>query len=288
MLSVSGLTKVFGGFTAVNRVSFEVAQGEILGLIGPNGSGKSTTFNLIAGALRADRRLDPLSGPRDRAGCPPNRVAHYGIGAHLPDPAAVPAAVVARERRARRATTGRRIAPRAQRRSQQAQEALDLVGLPPTRGAGRRIGRGGAEEARAGPRTGHAAEAAARRRIARRARRAGDGAGGRHARARSAASAAITIVWVEHIMGVLMRVVDRCMVLDHGEVIAARQAAAGGARSAGDRGVSRHRCVGRAGERWRRGQADAGRCSRSLGGLRRIPGAVRREPRGARRARRSR
>ena len=35
----------------------------------------------------------------------------------------------------------------------------------------------------------------------------------------------ITIVWVEHIMGVLMRVVDRCIVLDHGEVIAAGQAA---------------------------------------------------------------
>ncbi|MFZ1909280.1 MAG: ATP-binding cassette domain-containing protein, partial [Burkholderiales bacterium] len=51
MLSVSRLTKRFGGFTAVNEVSFELAQGEILGLIGPNGSGKSTTFNLIAGAL---------------------------------------------------------------------------------------------------------------------------------------------------------------------------------------------------------------------------------------------
>ena len=49
LLEVTGLTKRFGGFTAVDQVSFSVAKGEILGLLGPNGSGKSTTFNCIAG-----------------------------------------------------------------------------------------------------------------------------------------------------------------------------------------------------------------------------------------------
>jgi len=47
-LSVNNLTKVFGGLTAVDNVSFEVREGEIFGLIGPNGSGKTTIFNLIS------------------------------------------------------------------------------------------------------------------------------------------------------------------------------------------------------------------------------------------------
>ena len=50
-LKVSGLRKEFGGLVAVNEVSFEVGEGEFVGLIGPNGCGKSTTFNCISGLL---------------------------------------------------------------------------------------------------------------------------------------------------------------------------------------------------------------------------------------------
>ena len=51
LLSVNDATKRFGGLIAVNRVSFDLRAGEILGLIGPNGAGKSTTFNLVTGVL---------------------------------------------------------------------------------------------------------------------------------------------------------------------------------------------------------------------------------------------
>jgi len=79
MLAVDGLTKDFDGFLAVKNVSFEVAEGEILGLIGPNGSGKSTTFNLIAGALKPTAGSVRFRGA-EIGGLPAYRVAHAGIG----------------------------------------------------------------------------------------------------------------------------------------------------------------------------------------------------------------
>jgi ABC-type branched-subunit amino acid transport system ATPase component len=54
LLEVKGLTKSFGRLQAVNRFSFHVEEGEILGLIGPNGSGKTTVFNLIMRDLKQD------------------------------------------------------------------------------------------------------------------------------------------------------------------------------------------------------------------------------------------
>jgi branched-chain amino acid transport system ATP-binding protein len=54
LLSVKGVSKHFGGFTALSDVSIDIARGERFGLIGPNGSGKTTLINCISGALRND------------------------------------------------------------------------------------------------------------------------------------------------------------------------------------------------------------------------------------------
>ncbi len=54
LLEVDGLTKRFGGFTALHRASLSVRAGERFGLIGPNGSGKTTLINCVSGVLAAD------------------------------------------------------------------------------------------------------------------------------------------------------------------------------------------------------------------------------------------
>ncbi|HVL37680.1 MAG TPA: ABC transporter ATP-binding protein [Burkholderiales bacterium] len=78
MLEVRGLVKRFGGLTAVDRVDFDVREGEILGIIGPNGAGKSTVFNLIAGALPASAGEVRFAG-EPILGRPPHAIAALGI-----------------------------------------------------------------------------------------------------------------------------------------------------------------------------------------------------------------
>ena len=230
MLAVSGLTKRFDGFLAVSQVSFEVREGEILGLIGPNGSGKSTTFNLISGAMRPSAGSIRF-GDRDIAGASAHAVCRMGIARtfQIPRPFRRLSILENVTLAAYYSQAGAVSRAEAQRR---AEEALELVGLP------------------AGPdMTTHGLGAAALKKLELARALAGrpkvmladESLGGLDAAEMERAARmlqeirdrlGLTIVWVEHIMGVLMPVVDRVIVLDHGEKIfeGAPQAAARDAR----------------------------------------------------------
>ena len=221
MLSVTGLTKRFGGFIAVNAVSFEVQQGEIVGLIGPNGSGKTTCFNCISGALAPSAGSIAFKG-EGIAGLTPDAVCHRGIARtfQIPRPFRKLSifdnvAVAAHFGAARRNTE-------AEAR-ERAREVLTLVGLPTDPDASTaQLGAGGlkklelaralatgptlllADESLGGLDPSEMHDAAEMLRKIR-------------------GELGITIVWVEHIMATLLRVVDRLVVLDHGEKIAEGQ-----------------------------------------------------------------
>ena len=78
LLEIDGLTKRFGGFTALNGVSIQVKAGERFGLIGPNGSGKTTLINCVSGALPVDGGRIVFDG-REITGLPAHQRTRLGI-----------------------------------------------------------------------------------------------------------------------------------------------------------------------------------------------------------------
>jgi branched-chain amino acid transport system ATP-binding protein len=79
VLRTDGLTKKFGGMTAVSDVSLRVAEGTCHAVVGPNGAGKSTLFNLICGLVKPTSGK-VFVGEREVTGFPPHRVAQLGLG----------------------------------------------------------------------------------------------------------------------------------------------------------------------------------------------------------------
>jgi branched-chain amino acid transport system ATP-binding protein len=77
-LRITGVAKQFGGVTAVDEVSLEVRQGEILSIIGPNGAGKTSLLNMVSGFYRPDRGRIEFEG-EDITRLPPSRIAERGI-----------------------------------------------------------------------------------------------------------------------------------------------------------------------------------------------------------------
>jgi len=78
LLAVEGVTKRFGGLVAVADVSFDIAPGELVGLIGPNGSGKTTLLNIMSGHLSADQGTIRLDG-EPCTGSKPQQLARRGL-----------------------------------------------------------------------------------------------------------------------------------------------------------------------------------------------------------------
>jgi len=79
LLQVRDLSKRFGGNQAVDQVSFDLFEGELLALIGPNGAGKTTTFNMVGGQLPATAGSVRLQGA-ELIGLAPRQIAHMGVG----------------------------------------------------------------------------------------------------------------------------------------------------------------------------------------------------------------
>ena len=128
MLVVQGLTKRFGGFTAVSNVDFQVEKGEIVGLIGPNGSGKSTIFNMLAGNLKPNAGTIKFEG-REIGGLPPHLICGMGIGRTFQIPRPFKRLSIL-ENAALAGFYGHGGSTSKAQAWRHAEEALELVGLP--------------------------------------------------------------------------------------------------------------------------------------------------------------
>ena len=217
LLEVRGVVKRFGGFRALNGVSFGVREGERFGLIGPNGSGKTTLINCISGALRYEAGSILFRG-RDLGPLPAHRRTRLGIARsfQIPRPFASMTVVenlcIPLEYAAHARSHGADVAA-------EAREILRLIGL----------------EAKAGARTGGLTQIEMRKLELARAMAAKPSllisdeamAGLSSAEVdeildllRRLNAQGITVIMIEHIMRAVMSFSERIVVLDAGEKIA--------------------------------------------------------------------
>ena len=214
LFEARGVTKRFGGLTAVNAVDFRVEEGEIVGLIGPNGAGKTTFFNVISGFLRPEEG-DVLFEGASILGQKPSDICKRGMTRTFQIVKPFPEMTV---------TDNVLVGafnhhPETRRAQEKARQVIDLVGLGPqsdklggelTVGGRKRVELAKAlatepklmllDEVMAGLTPSEIAEMIE---VLRRVRDAG-----------------VTMVIVEHVMQVIMNVSDRIYVLHHGEAIA--------------------------------------------------------------------
>jgi branched-chain amino acid transport system ATP-binding protein len=214
LLTVTDLTKDFGGLRAVSRLSLDVEEGEILGLIGPNGAGKTTVFNLITGFLRPSAGRILLEG-RSVVGLRPHAVTRWGIARTFQVVKPFPRLSV------RENVTLAAFSHEAARRRAEmlAAQILERVGLPDkldSRAADLTLG----EQKRL--------EIARALATNPRLLLLDEPMGGLNPREVNAACTlveqiradGVTVIIVEHVMKAIMRISDRIVVIHHGEKIA--------------------------------------------------------------------
>lgn len=216
ILEAVSIRKVFAGVVALDNVSIQLNQKEVLGLIGPNGAGKTTLFNIIAGTVKPTSGRVVFEG-RDITGKPPNQICRLGIARtfQIPRPfgemSVLENIYVARE-------FGR--GPKADHWGLDVQTILELTGLSAKVDAPAKTltaeEKKKLEVARAlatSPKVLLLDEVAA-------------GLPPKEAEwvvglvRKLSEDFGVSIIWVEHVMRVLMRGVHRVVVLDHGTKIA--------------------------------------------------------------------
>jgi branched-chain amino acid transport system ATP-binding protein len=211
LLSVEEVTRRFGGIVALDGVSFEADEGEIVGLIGPNGAGKTTAFNVITGLYRPDSGRVVFDG-RDLVGTRPHRIVRLGIARTFQNVALFPSMSV---------LDNVRIGAHARHGERAPLEILDYVGL-----------RALAERPASGLPFGTLKQIELARALASDPRLLllDEPAGGlNHEEVEELASSirrlrddfGLTVLVVEHHMGLVMGVSDRVHVLSFGRKIAA-------------------------------------------------------------------
>src|SRR3954467_10270522 len=127
LVAARGVTKHYGGITALNDVSLEVLPAEIHALVGENGAGKSTLVKIMTGAETADAG-DVLISGEEVGALTPEKARHHGVGAVYQEPSLVPTLTVLENMFLGRE---QRLVPGVLERKgmkREAREALDRVG----------------------------------------------------------------------------------------------------------------------------------------------------------------
>lgn len=216
LLATRGLTKRFGGLCALDSVTLELRQGEILGVIGPNGAGKTTLFSLIAGSARPTSGQVLLDG-KSVTGLPAHACVRAGI-VRTHQVVRPFSNLTVFENVLVAAIHSRR--PAAGHARDRVAEVLDFVGLADRTaqfpGALTLVGRKRLELARAlstGPRVLLLDEVVAGVNPA-------EGIGFASLIRRVRDERGITVIMIEHVMPAVMSLSDRVIVLEHGKQIA--------------------------------------------------------------------